>query len=125
MWKQLKSAFSSGDLDTVEQWGNLAFNPVFSNFGDANRAKIYRCLLHRYIDFEDGCLPITYRNLILCALRRHDAEPDSQIMGIPSATGEFEPLTIYLLFKVALVNDDLESGTVSEYLPSTWLTFVQ
>lgn len=78
-----------GDYETADLWCRLAMHRVFDSAGELNKAKIAR-------------------KLLLCALARLDPTSATEVFNTMSEKAKSEPLTQFLMFKIAIRNDELE-----------------
>ncbi|PKS07050.1 hypothetical protein jhhlp_005647 [Lomentospora prolificans] len=87
IWKQVEANLTDEQYETADQWCRVAMHEVFHSAGPQNLAKISR-------------------KRILCALMRNQFDNAKQLyLTMPEAT-QREPMTRYLMFKVALRNHD-------------------
>ncbi|PGH23466.1 hypothetical protein AJ80_02420 [Polytolypa hystricis UAMH7299] len=89
LWKKVDHAFGLKDYTAAEKWCRLAQHPIFENAGDTNKSKLQR-------------------KLILCALEKNDTQAARRVFCELSDVCKSENLTRYLMYKVALLDEDVE-----------------
>ncbi|GKT56458.1 transcriptional regulator [Colletotrichum tofieldiae] len=89
LWKKIEVNYNQGHFDFADGWCQIALQPLFQNGGPANLSRLGR-------------------KLILCALGRNDTERARQVFHNMSETAQNEPMTRYLMYKVALRSADRE-----------------
>lgn len=94
IWKQIESSYGQAQYHHAEQWCRLAMHQLFAQSGEMNLAK-------------------AGRKLLLCALARQDVAGAREHFQTMSKAAKNEPLTRYLMFKVALRGDDPELAAES------------
>ncbi|CCF34294.1 hypothetical protein CH063_06320, partial [Colletotrichum higginsianum] len=92
IWKKIEVNYSQGHFDIADGWCQVALQPLFQNGGPANMSRVGR-------------------KLILCALGRNDTERARQALHDMSEAAQNEPMTRYLMYKVALRSADRELAT--------------
>ncbi|KAF2745815.1 SPO22-domain-containing protein [Sporormia fimetaria CBS 119925] len=89
LWKKVEAAYSQDQFATAEAWCRLCVHSVFDKAGELNKTKIIR-------------------KMIMCALARQDHASARASFQRMSDTGREEPLTRYLMYKVALHSKDAQ-----------------
>ncbi|KAK2008451.1 SPO22-domain-containing protein [Colletotrichum eremochloae] len=89
LWKKIEVNYNQGHFDFADGWCQIALLPLFQNGGPANRSRLSR-------------------KLILCALGQNDTERARQVFHNMAETAQNEPMTRYLMYKVALRSADRE-----------------
>ncbi|KDN71034.1 hypothetical protein CSUB01_09154 [Colletotrichum sublineola] len=89
LWKKIEVNYNQGHFDFADGWCQIALLPLFQNGGPANRSRLGR-------------------KLILCALGQNDTERARQVFHNMAETAQNEPMTRYLMYKVALRSADRE-----------------
>ncbi|PGH12790.1 hypothetical protein AJ79_04014 [Helicocarpus griseus UAMH5409] len=89
LWKKASHAFEKKEFDITEKWCLLARHPIFQNAGEANKCKIRR-------------------RLMLCALGKSDTTKVRQMFNEMSEDSRSESLTHYLMYRVALLDKDVD-----------------
>ncbi|KAI0381571.1 SPO22-domain-containing protein [Hypomontagnella monticulosa] len=92
IWKKVDASFNQGELDIAEKWCRVAMHPAFCNSGPANTAKIAR-------------------KLMSCALQRNNLDNATEIFQSMSESAQREPMTLYLVYKLALRSGDREMAS--------------
>ncbi|KAF2143242.1 uncharacterized protein K452DRAFT_167927 [Aplosporella prunicola CBS 121167] len=87
LWKRIESTYSQSQFNAAEAWCRLSLHPLFEKAGELNKAKVAR-------------------KTILCALARHDYVTARKVYFDMSDAGKAAPMTRYLMYKVALRQDD-------------------
>lgn len=93
----------------AELWCKLALHRLFENTGPLNRAKI-----ERYASISPPCmrnLTGNCRKHLLCALARNDVDGARSIYHSMADETRKEPRTLYLMYKIAVRDDDREEAT--------------
>ncbi|GJN84559.1 hypothetical protein PLIIFM63780_008119 [Purpureocillium lilacinum] len=91
LWKKMESSVSKERFTAADAWGAVALHPVFNSCDESNKAKFSR----RRIQY---------------AIRLNDPErARAAFQGMKDGRRD-EPLTRYLMFKVALLSWDHELG---------------
>ncbi|SPJ87099.1 related to transcription factors [Fusarium torulosum] len=91
IWKKLDASYSKKQYPESQLWCQLALHHIFSTSGEASQGKFSR-------------------RLMLCAIACNDAETAHSAFHIMPKSIQDEPLTRYLMFKVALLNWDQNLG---------------
>lgn len=113
MWKKVDAAFAIKDFVTAIEWCRLAQCSIFENAGDTNKAKIqrwviYKFIVDRYVTQSQKLM--NYRKLILCGLGSSNTKLSRDAFaGLPIESRN-DPLTSFLMYKVALKDRDLDLG---------------
>ncbi|GKT44533.1 uncharacterized protein ColSpa_04714 [Colletotrichum spaethianum] len=89
LWKKIEVNYNQGHFDFADGWCQIALQPLFQNGGPANLSRLGR-------------------KLLLCALGRNDTERARQVFHNMSEAARNEPMTRYLMYKVALRSADRE-----------------
>ncbi|RDL39259.1 uncharacterized protein BP5553_03599 [Venustampulla echinocandica] len=89
LWKRIESNYAQGQYDIAEKWCRLALHPIFEKSGDVNMARISR-------------------KLLLCALARQDTGSARGAFGSMSDTAKNEPMTRFLMYKIAIRSKEFE-----------------
>lgn len=89
IWKRIEATYVLRQYETAEKWCRLAMHRLFEKPGEANMAKISR-------------------KILLCALGRGDINCARDIFGSMSDAAKEEPLTRFLLYKIAIRNGEVE-----------------
>lgn len=89
LWKHIDACSKAEDWEGAESWSRLTMHPLLSNTGDLNCAKIAR-------------------RMMSCALARGDTATAKTTFNQMSETARNEPLTRYLVYKIALRDQDQE-----------------
>ncbi|KAF2190807.1 SPO22-domain-containing protein [Zopfia rhizophila CBS 207.26] len=89
LWKRVEATYSQEQYAVAESWCLLSLHPLFEKAGELNKAKIAR-------------------KVILCALARQDYAAAREVFLKMSDTGRDEPISRYLMYKVALNSGDSE-----------------
>ncbi|WQF82317.1 Putative meiosis specific protein Spo22/ZIP4/TEX11 [Colletotrichum destructivum] len=92
IWKKIEITYSQGHFDIADSWCQVALQPLFQNGGPANMSRLGR-------------------KLILCALGGNDTGRARQAFHNMSEAAQNEPMTRYLMYKVALRSADRELAT--------------
>ena len=92
LWKSIESYCQQQQFYVAEGWCRLALHAVFEKSGSMNVGKLHR-------------------KLMLCALGQADSTKCQQIYNQMSLATQDEPTTLYILYKVALKSQDLETAT--------------
>ncbi|KAJ0162227.1 hypothetical protein CTA2_4896 [Colletotrichum tanaceti] len=92
IWKKIEVNYNQGHFDIADGWCQVALQPLFQNGGPSNMSRLGR-------------------KLILCALGRNDTERARQAFHDMSEAAQNEPMTRYLMYKVALRSADRELAT--------------
>lgn len=98
LWKRIEVTHGLQQYDAADSWCHLALHPVLGRSGWLNVTKLER-------------------KLILCALGRQDFTSARETYVQMSEAGRKAPMTMYLMYKVAIRTEDDEMGT-SMKLPS-------
>ncbi|OBT49348.1 hypothetical protein VE00_00485 [Pseudogymnoascus sp. WSF 3629] len=93
LWKRIESNYGDGNYEAAEDWCRLAMQKVFERAGDLNKAKIVR-------------------KLLLCALGRGDISDAREIIGQIPESSKDDPMTRFLMFKIAIRSNELELASV-------------
>ncbi|KAF1997925.1 SPO22-domain-containing protein [Amniculicola lignicola CBS 123094] len=88
LWKRLEAAYSQNHHEVAESWCRLCLHPLFEKAGETNKTKIAR-------------------KVIMCALARPDYAAAQEMFTKMSDIGRDEPITRYLMYKVALHSQDV------------------
>ncbi|KAL9100635.1 MAG: hypothetical protein Q9163_004005 [Psora crenata] len=88
LWKCIEHSYYHGQYDVSWAWCKLSLHRIFNSSGSANFGKLQR-------------------KLMLCALRRGISINTSEICAQMPPSDLKEPLTQYLLYKIALRGEDL------------------
>lgn len=91
IWKKIESNYGQGQYDMAEKWCHLALNPIFSNSGPLNSAKIQR-------------------KLLICAMARNDVDSAKSTFYTMPRDAQRDPMTQYLMYKTAVRSGDRESA---------------
>ncbi|ORY11635.1 meiosis protein SPO22/ZIP4 like-domain-containing protein [Clohesyomyces aquaticus] len=91
LWKRVEATYSQEQFALTELWCNLCLHPIFEKAGELNKAKIAR-------------------KIILCALARHKYAAARNAFSKMSESGRDEPITQYLMYKVALQKGDSDEA---------------
>ncbi|TVY43916.1 Sporulation-specific protein [Lachnellula subtilissima] len=86
--------------DFAGKWCQLAMHKIFEKSGELNMARLSR-------------------KLLLCALARKDASSAREIFGSMSVVSQNEPMTRFLMYKIALRSGDHELASESLYIISS------
>ncbi|KAI1006471.1 hypothetical protein K3495_g1756 [Podosphaera aphanis] len=89
LWKKIESNYAKTSYDIAEKWCRLATHPIFENSGEVNMARISR-------------------KLLLCALAKKEVGNAREIFASMTEAGKNEPLSRYLMYKVAIRCGDTE-----------------
>ncbi|CAJ2511272.1 Uu.00g068970.m01.CDS01 [Anthostomella pinea] len=89
VWKKVDANFNQGQVDIAELWCRLLLHPVLQQSGPLNTAKISR-------------------KLLLCALQRNNLNGAAEVLHSMSDAARRDPMTMYLAYKLALINGDRE-----------------
>ncbi|KAA8565380.1 hypothetical protein EYC84_011087 [Monilinia fructicola] len=89
LWKKIEESYGLGQYATAEKWCRLAMHKLFLTPGEENMAKIAR-------------------KLLLCALGRGEFDCARDVFGSMSDTAKEEPLTRFLMYKIAIRSGDVE-----------------
>nr|KMM70695.1 hypothetical protein CPAG_07006 [Coccidioides posadasii RMSCC 3488] len=89
IWKKVAAAFDHKDYDTARNWCQLALHPLFANSGESNKCKIER-------------------RLIVCALECKAPGIAREVFSRLSEACKSEALTRYLMYRVALQDEDTD-----------------
>ncbi|KAF2463463.1 SPO22-domain-containing protein [Lindgomyces ingoldianus] len=89
LWKRVEATYNQEQFATAEFWCNLCLHMLFDKAGELNKSKITR-------------------RVILCALARQDYVHARDAFNNMPDTGRSEPITRYLMYKVALHSGDPE-----------------
>ncbi|KAI1936792.1 sporulation-specific protein 22 [Ophidiomyces ophidiicola] len=89
LWKKVTTAFDRKEYENARNWCQLALHPLFENSGESNRSKIGR-------------------KLILCALESKATDTARRLFSGLSEACKSEILTRYLMYRVALQDEDLD-----------------
>ncbi|KAK2055776.1 SPO22-domain-containing protein [Colletotrichum caudatum] len=89
LWKKIEVNYNQGHFGFADGWCQIALQPLFQNGGPANRSRLSR-------------------KLILCALGQNDTERARQVFHNMAEAAQNEPMTRYLMYKVALRSTDCE-----------------
>ncbi|RFU28018.1 hypothetical protein B7463_g8334, partial [Scytalidium lignicola] len=89
LWKRIESNYKQGQYDVSEKWCQLAMHKIFENSGNANMTRISR-------------------KLLLCALARQDIRSARGIFDSMSDTAKEEPMTRFLMYKIAIRCGDID-----------------
>ncbi|KAI9644262.1 Transcription factor [Ciborinia camelliae] len=89
IWKRIEATYGLQQYEVAEKWCRLALHRLFEKPGEANMAKISR-------------------KLLLCALGREDINSARDIFGSMSDVAKEEPLTRFLLYKIAIRSGEVE-----------------
>ncbi|TVY81885.1 Sporulation-specific protein [Lachnellula suecica] len=100
LWKRIESNYAQGQYDIAEKWCRLAMHQLFEKSGELNMARISR-------------------KLLLCALARKDISSARDIFGSMPLTAQNEPLTRFLMYKIALRSGELELAAESLHIISS------
>ncbi|KAL2219458.1 meiosis protein SPO22/ZIP4 like-domain-containing protein [Thermoascus aurantiacus ATCC 26904] len=91
LWKKIGSAFSQNNFSIAEEWCRSALHSIFQRSGFNNMAKIQR-------------------KLILCALGSSNTALARRTFSALPRECQSAPLTTYLMYKLALQDEDLKLG---------------
>ncbi|APA16318.1 hypothetical protein SS1G_14347 [Sclerotinia sclerotiorum 1980 UF-70] len=89
IWKKIEANYSISEYELTGKWCRVAMHKLFEKSGEANMAKISR-------------------KLLLCALSRGDINSARNIFGSMSDSAKEEPLTRFLMYKVAIRSSEVE-----------------
>lgn len=107
LWKNIESAASQEQHKMAEAWCHLCLHPIFEKAGSQNKAKV-----SRYCSFfilSKQMLTVG-RKIIQCALSRRDYEAARSAHSQMTESSRDEPVTRYLMYKVALQSRDAGFG---------------
>ncbi|CAD6499560.1 BgTH12-03671 [Blumeria graminis f. sp. triticale] len=82
LWKKIESNYMIGHYDAAENWCKLAMHKIFEKSGDLNMARISR-------------------KLLLCALAKNEINTAKEIFASMSEVGKNEPMSRFLMYKIA------------------------
>ncbi|UZP34115.1 hypothetical protein NXS19_001931 [Fusarium pseudograminearum] len=91
IWKRLDMNYSKKQYRECQLWCQVALHPIFSNSGETTQRKFSR-------------------RLVRCAISCEDAESAYATFNAMPKDAQDEPLTRYLMFKVALMSWNHELG---------------
>ncbi|QPC76062.1 hypothetical protein HYE68_006814 [Fusarium pseudograminearum] len=91
IWKRLDTNYSKKQYRECQLWCQVALHPIFSNSGETTQRKFSR-------------------RLVRCAISCEDAESAYATFNAMPKDAQDEPLTRYLMFKVALMSWNHELG---------------
>ncbi|KAG9232181.1 meiosis protein SPO22/ZIP4 like-domain-containing protein [Amylocarpus encephaloides] len=83
LWKRIESNYSQTRYTLAEKWCQVALHRVFQSSGDVNKARIYR-------------------KLLTCALARQDQNSAIEAFTMMPETAKNEPMTRFLMYKIAI-----------------------
>ncbi|ROT35208.1 SPO22-domain-containing protein [Sodiomyces alkalinus F11] len=89
LWNKVNVTYGQEKFDLTEGWLHVAAHELFLNVGPANHAKIGR-------------------KSILCSLQRNDCGKAKDVFLALDESARNEPVTRYLMYKVALQTSDTE-----------------
>ncbi|KAL2755292.1 hypothetical protein ACRALDRAFT_2105736, partial [Sodiomyces alcalophilus JCM 7366] len=89
LWNKVNVTFRQEQFDHAEGWLHVAAHELFLDVGPANHAKIGR-------------------KLILCGLERNDCGKAKEVFLALNESARSEPMTCYLMYRVALQTADTE-----------------
>ncbi|RDW82233.1 hypothetical protein BP6252_03345 [Coleophoma cylindrospora] len=89
LWKRIESGYTQGQYNLTRRWCRLAMHSLFEKSGELNLARIAR-------------------KLLLCAVAQNDLAEAQDTLGVMSNATKNEPLTRFLVFKLALQCDELD-----------------
>ncbi|KAF2281473.1 SPO22-domain-containing protein [Westerdykella ornata] len=89
LWRKVEAAYSQCQFAVAESWCRLCLRPLFEKAGELNRSKIFR-------------------KIILCAFSCKNYAGACEAFSQMSDTGKDEPITRYLMYKVALQRGDAD-----------------
>ncbi|KAK2758343.1 hypothetical protein FQN54_004191 [Arachnomyces sp. PD_36] len=91
IWKKVDAAFANKEFAVAIEWCRLARCSIFENSGATNKAKIQR-------------------KLIMCGLRSSNTELARKAFQELPVASQSDPLTRFLMYKVALQDGDIDLG---------------
>ncbi|GKU11490.1 unnamed protein product [Fusarium langsethiae] len=91
IWKRLDTDYAKKQYRECQLWCQTALHPIFSNGGETTRGRFSR-------------------RLMCCAISCEDADSAQAAFGTMPKSIQDEPLTRYLMFKVALMSWNHELG---------------
>ncbi|KAM3081866.1 Transcription factor [Clarireedia jacksonii] len=89
LWKRIEASYGLLQYETTEKWCRLGLHRLFEKSGELNVVKISR-------------------KLLLCALGRGDVGSARDVFGSMSSTAKEEPLTRFLMYKIAIRSEEVE-----------------
>ncbi|TVY21229.1 hypothetical protein LARI1_G000647 [Lachnellula arida] len=101
LWKHIESNYAQAQYDIAGKWCQLAMHQIFEKSGELNMARLSR-------------------KLLLCALARKDISSAREIFGSMSAMAQNEPMTRFLMYKIALRSGDHELAADSLHIISSF-----
>lgn len=107
LWKCVELAVSQEKHKMAEAWCHMCLHPIFDKAGVQNQAKVSRCYRSFVLLIE---IFTKCRKIIQCALTRRDYEAARSAYARMTETGRDEPVTRYLMYKVALQSGDADSS---------------
>ncbi|KUJ18222.1 SPO22-domain-containing protein [Mollisia scopiformis] len=99
-WKHIESNYVQGQYDIAESWCRLALHRLFSNSGEINTARLSR-------------------KLLLCSLARKDFGSAREVFHSMSNSARNEPMSRFLMYKIAVRGGDTELATECLHFIST------
>ncbi|TVY49609.1 hypothetical protein LOCC1_G000373 [Lachnellula occidentalis] len=100
LWKHIESNYAQAQYDVAGKWCQLAMHQIFEKSGELNMARLSR-------------------KLLLCAFARKDISSAREIFGSMSAVAQNEPMTRFLMYKIALRSGDHELAADSLHIISS------
>lgn len=107
LWKNAESAVSGEQLKIAEAWCHMCLHTIFEKAGSQNKAKISR--YGSFFIFPKQTLK-PCRKIIQYALSRQDFETARSTHSRMTESGRDEPVTRYLMYKVALQSGNADFG---------------
>ena len=107
LWKNVESTANQEKNKMAEAWCHMCLHPLFDKAGSQNKAKVSR---YRS-SFVLSELRLTMlRKIIQFALSRQDYGAARNAHSQMTQSGKDEPVTRYLMYKVALRSGDTDFG---------------
>ncbi|KAH8599135.1 meiosis protein SPO22/ZIP4 like-domain-containing protein [Bisporella sp. PMI_857] len=89
LWKRIESTYAQSQYDNTENWCRVAMHKIFETSGEINFGRITR-------------------KLLLCALAKQDFNAGRDIWGAMTDATRSEPMTRFLMYKIAIRCNEVE-----------------